>query len=163
MNTEAPHPNENEDEEVRASYAALLDPDSYTEEDFEDIDFDIRPVSATQVACSGYDLTDMLCYDDRVTERTFRRLGLTPLDDDPDPDTGFNEVFIEEIDEEKFYLITFPEGTNLEDFSMADALSVEEFPEKCFNDLAVDDSEMSCDGDCDHCPQEDCIGKYPID
>lgn len=123
--------------------------------------FDLRPVSATQIACPGYDLIDLLCYDEAVSDDTFRRLGLA-LREEEDPETGFVEPTVEGLDPEAYYLVTFPDGTDFEDFTVADALSVEDFPEKCFNDLAVDDSEMSCDGDCENCPQ-DCIGKRPVE
>lgn len=127
----------------------------------EEDEFDLRPVSATQIACPGYDLMDLLCYDEAVTEETFKRLGLT-LVETTDAETGFVEPSVEGLDPEAYYLVTFPEGTDFEDFSVADALSVEEFPEKCFNDLAMDESEMSCDGNCETCPQ-DCIGKRPVE
>lgn len=141
---------------------APLSPETMpTLEDDEGDDFDLRPVSSTQIACPGYDLIDLLCYDDAVTPETFRRLGLTYVEGEEDPETGFAEPTVEELDPEAYYLLTFPEGTDFEDLTVANALLVEEFPEKCFNDLAVDDSEMSCDGDCENCPQ-DCIGKRPV-
>ena len=136
------------------------DEDALFDEDEGD-DFDLRPVSATQIACPGYDLIDLLCYDEDVTPKTLKRLHLTMEEGEPDPETGFAEPNIPELDPEAFYLITFPVGTDFENFTVADALSVENFPEKCFNDLATDDSEMACDGNCEACPQ-DCIGKRPV-
>lgn len=125
----------------------------------EDLDFDLRPVSNTQVACPGVDLIDMLIYDEDVNEETFQRLHLTAhlIEDE----MGYETYAFDEIEANKYYLITFPEGTNLEEISLADAISLEEISEKCFNDLDVPEYEDPCDGDCEHCPQ-DCIGKQPI-
>lgn len=128
--------------------------------DDDKIDFDLRPVSETQVACPGIDLIDMLTYDEDVTDETFERLKLTAhLCED---EAGYETYAFDEIDAEKFYLITFPEGTNLEEISLADAISLEEISEKCFNDLDVPKDDDPCDGNCEICPQ-DCIGKQPID
>lgn len=125
----------------------------------EEIDFDLRPVSATQVACPGIDLIDMLIYDEDVTEETFQKLRLTAhvVEDE----AGYESYTFDEIEEEKYYLITFPEGTNLEEISLADAISLEEISKKCFNDLDVPEMDEPCDGNCECCPQ-DCIGKQPI-
>lgn len=125
----------------------------------EDLDFDLRPVSNTQVACPGIDLIDMLIYDEDVNEETFQRLHLTAhlIEDE----MGYETYAFDEIDADKYYLITFPEGTNLEEISLADAISLEEISEKCFNDLDVPEDEEPCDGNCEDCSQ-DCIGKQPI-
>jgi hypothetical protein len=126
----------------------------------EELDFDLRPVSETQVACPGVDLIDMLIYDEDVNDATFQRLNLTAhLCED---EAGYETYTFDEINPEKFYLITFPEGTNLEEISLADAISLEEISEKCFNDLDVPEYEDPCDGNCEVCLQ-DCIGKQPID
>lgn len=127
--------------------------------DDDELDFDLRPVSDTQVACPGCDLIDMLIYDEDVTEETFQRLHLTAhlIEDE----AGYETYAFDEIADDKFYLITFPEGTNLEEISLADAISLEEISEKCFNDLDIPEYEEPCDGNCEDCPQ-DCIGKQPI-
>ncbi len=119
---------------------------------------DLRPVSATQIACSGADLVDLLNCDEGVGEALYARLGLTPHTDDS---LGFEYTAFAEIDEDAYYMLTFPEGTDFADFTVAQALALEEISEMCFNDLALDESEMSCDGDCDNCPQE-CVGKLPV-
>lgn len=154
---ETPTPSDEESPRTTLPEAVGMEDDGEEEGD----DFDLRTVSATQIACPGYDLIDLLCYDEAVTPETFRRLGLTYREAE-NPETGFPEPTVEGLDPEAHYLITFPEGADLGDFTIADALTVEDFPEKCFNDLAMDDSEMSCDGDCDNCPQ-DCIGKRPVE
>lgn len=126
-----------------------------TEEDL----LDIRAVSETQIACSGADLIDMLNCDEGVDEALFARLNLTPHIDDS---LDFEFVVFDEINEESYYCVTFPEGTDFSDFSIAQAYALEEISEKCFNDLAADDAEDPCDGDCENCPQ-DCIGKIPVE
>lgn len=126
-----------------------------TEEDL----LDIRPVSDTQIACSGADLIDMLNCDEGVDEALFTRLDLTPH---PDDSFDFEFLVFDEISEDAYYCITFPEGTDFSDFSIAQACALEEITEKCFNDLASAYEEEPCDGDCENCPQ-DCIGKLPVE
>ncbi len=125
----------------------------------EELDFDLRPVSETQVACPGIDLIDMLVYDEDVTDETFKRLHLTPhVTED---EAGYEEVTFDEIDAEGYYLISFPEGTDLSEIALATALSIEPISETCFNALDVPEDDFPCDGNCDDCPQE-CIGKQPV-
>lgn len=125
----------------------------------EDDLLDIRAVSETQIACSGADLVDMLNCDEGVDEALFTRLNLTPYIDDS---VGFDYVFFNEINEDAYYCISFPEGTDFSDFSIAQAYALEEISEKCFNDLAEDEADYPCDGDCENCPQA-CIGKIPVE
>ncbi len=133
----------------------------FDDEDLDEAPLDLRVVSATQIACPGADLADLLCYDEAATPELIANLGFT-YGETEDPEGEFTEPYVEGIDLDAYYLITFPDGTDLEDFSIADALAVELFSEKCFNELAVDEAEMACDGDCDNCPQ-DCIGKQPVE
>lgn len=125
----------------------------------EEIDFDLRPISATQVACPALDLIDMLTYDEDVDEATYERLHLTAhITED---EAGYENVTFDEIDENGYYMITFPEGTDLSEISLATALMIEPISEQAFNDLDVPEDDFPCDGDCDVCPQ-DCIGKQPV-
>ena len=168
-------PNSETDEEKRPDTATLTDNgdkddnglrpnndnDSFSEDDDDnDEGFDLRCVSATQMACPGYDLLDLMAYDEDVTADTFKRLNLTAYEVEDDV-TGLPHLEVEEIDPEKFYLVTFPDGTDMSALSVSLAISVEEFSEKCFNDLDAEEEDISCDGDCEHCPQ-DCIGKLPV-
>lgn len=120
--------------------------------------YDLRYVSETQLACSGEDLMELLNFDADVDEALYARLGLTPMLQQGD-DFEFYEF--EEILPEKYYMITFPPETDFSDFTVAQALSVEEITEQRFQELERDDSEMACDGNCECCDQ-DCIGKQPV-
>ncbi|HIV10064.1 MAG TPA: hypothetical protein IAC79_08130 [Candidatus Spyradenecus faecavium] len=124
----------------------------------EDELLDLRYLGQWQIACSGADLLDLLNCDEGVGPDLYARLGLTPHTDDS---LGFDWVEFDEIDEGAYYALDFPEGTDFADFSVAQALRLEEISEKCFNDLPTGDEDDPCDGDCDHCPQ-DCIGKIPV-
>ncbi len=124
----------------------------------EDELLDLRYLGQWQIACSGADLLDLLNCDEGVGPDLYARLGLTPRTDDS---LGFDWVEFDEIDEGAYYALDFPEGTDFADFSVAQALRLEEISEKCFNDLPTGDEDDPCDGDCDHCPQ-DCIGKIPV-
>ena len=123
----------------------------------EDELLDLRYLGQWQIACSGADLLDLLNCDEGVGPDLYARLGLTPHTDDS---LGFDWVEFDEIDEGAYYALEFPAGTDFADFSVAQALRLEEISEKCFNDLPTGD-EDPCDGDCDHCTQ-DCIGKIPV-
>lgn len=137
----------------------MTDPDPQpTDPAEEDELLDLRYLGQWQIACSGADLLDLLNCDEGVGPDLYARLGLTPHTDDS---LGFDWVEFDEIDEGAYYALDFPEGTDFADFSVAQALRLEEISEKCFNDLPTGDEDDPCDGDCDHCPQ-DCIGKIPV-
>ncbi|MEG1552584.1 MAG: hypothetical protein RR133_01505 [Kiritimatiellia bacterium] len=127
--------------------------------DDEAEELDLRFVSETQIACAGFDLVDLLNCDEGVGLELYHRLHLTAQ---KELSLDFDYTVFDEIEDEKFYMLTFPTGTDFADFSIVQVLSVDEISEKCFNDLVIDDSEMSCDGNCDACPQ-DCIGKHPVE
>ncbi len=133
-------------------------------EDYDDGFDSLIPVNDHQVACSGSDLIDMLNFDEAVDEAgdaLFQRLGLTyTLEKDDCCD--FELRRFNELSEDAYYLITFSPQTDLEDFSMVDARSIEEISEQCYCDLADAANETPCDGNCDECDQ-DCIGKQPIE
>ncbi len=132
--------------------------DLLPDEDDEDTLLDLRYVSQWQIACPGADLVDMLNCDDDVGPNLYARLGLTPHTEDFD---GLEWVEFAEIRPDGYYMIDFPEGTDFADFSIAQALRLEEIDEKCFNDLPTGDEDDPCDGNCEHCSQ-DCIGKRPV-
>ncbi|MBQ9694700.1 MAG: hypothetical protein IJV69_08090 [Kiritimatiellae bacterium] len=121
-------------------------------------DYDLRYVSDTQLACSGEDLTELLNFDADVDEALYAKLGLTAVLQQAE---DFEFYTFEEILPECYYMITFPPETNFADFTVAQALSIEEMTEQRFQELELDDSEMACDGNCDCCDQ-DCIGKQPV-
>ncbi len=129
----------------------------------DDGDFlDLRPVSDNQFACSGEDLESLLNYgDEGVDEAFFAKLGLTarPGELCGEPYHTFDEVL-----PGRYYLVTLTEDADATEFSMAQAVKVEEFSEKCFNELdesdSDDDGAWPCEGDCENCPQ-DCVGKLP--
>lgn len=121
-------------------------------------DFDLRYVSDTQLACSAEDLTDLLNFDADVGEALYQRLGLTAETQMAD---DFEYTEFKEILPGHYYMVTFPSGTDFTDFTVAQALSIEEISEQRFEELALDDSEMACDGNCECCDQ-DCIGKQPV-
>ncbi len=127
-------------------------------DDQEDELLDLRYVSEHQIACSGIDLKDMLNYDDAVDLKLYARLHLTSHIVQA---SGFEYTEFDEISDDAFYMITFPEGTDFSDFSIAQALTVEEISEKCFNGLPTGSEDEPCDGNCEDCPQE-CIGKQPV-
>lgn len=121
---------------------------------------DLRPVSETQFACSGEDLESLLNYgDEGVDEAFFVRLGLTARAGEL---CGEPYYTFEEIEPERYYLVTLADGSDASEFSVAQAVRVEEFSEKCFNELdeSESDDDWPCEGDCEHCPQ-DCVGKLP--
>ena len=132
------------------------DPDCDCGED--DGGYDLRYVSDTQLACSGEDLMELLNFDADVDEALYERLGLiAELQQGED----FEFYEFKEILPENYYMITFPPETDFSDFTVAQALSVEEITEQRFQELELDDSEMACDGNCECCDQ-DCIGKQPV-
>lgn len=137
---------------------AMTDAPLPPQEDDEDSFLDLRYISAHQIACPGTDLEDMLNCDDAVGEDLYHRLNLTPH---VDTSCDFDWLVFDEIRGDAFYMITFPEGTDFSDFSIAQALKVEEIAETCFNNLQSCEDDESCDGECDSCPQE-CIGKVPV-
>jgi hypothetical protein len=126
--------------------------------DEEGDDFDLRYVSDTQIACSAEDLTDLLNFDADVGEELYARLGLTAVTQQAD---DFEYVEFKEICAGGYYMVTFPPETDFSDFTVAQALSIEEISAERFEELALDDSEMACDGNCECCDQ-DCIGKQPV-
>ncbi len=133
--------------------------------DDEEADFDsLLPVNDHQLACVGSDLIDMLNFDEAVDEagdELFKRLGLTYVLEHDDL-CDFDIRHFNELSEEAYYLITFGPETDLEDFSIADAIAIEEISEECYADLLEAADETPCDGNCDDCDQ-DCIGKQPIE
>ncbi len=135
----------------------------FFEDDEEDLFTSLIPVNDHQIACDGLDLIDMLNFSesvDEVEEIFFKRLGLTyTMEED---EMGFEMRRYNELSEEKAYLLTFPDGTDLSDFDIVDVLSIEELAQETYNDLVVAAGETPCDGDCENCSQ-DCIGKKPID
>lgn len=133
------------------------DCDCGAEDDAGD-DFDLRYVSDTQIACSADDLTDLLNFDADVGEELYERLGLTAEVQSADE---FDYFTFKEILPGHYYMLTFPAETDFTDFTVAQALSIEEITEQRFEELALDDSEMACDGNCECCDQ-DCIGKQPV-
>ena len=150
---------DHEDETWGHSACDCGDPNCDCEDD-EGIeqDFDLRYVSDTQIACSAEDLTDLLNFDADVGEELYERLGLTAETHAAD---DFEYFEFKEIVSGKFYMLTFPPETDFADFTVAQALSVEEISEQRFEELASDVSEMACDGNCECCDQ-DCIGKQPV-
>lgn len=124
----------------------------------EDAGYDLRYVSETQLACSGEDLMELLNFDADVDEDLYQRLGLTAHLEQTEE---FEYYTFDEVIPEKYYMITFPSETDFSDFTVAQALSIEEITEQRFQELELDDSEMACDGNCDCCDQ-DCIGKQPV-
>lgn len=153
---------DDEDDEILAESAhdhAHEGCDCGCEEGEEEELLDLRFINEHQIACSGGDLIDMLNCDEGVSPELYTRLHLTPHTDDS---LGFEYTFFDELKDDAFYMISFPDGTDFQDFSIAQALALEEISEKCFNDLAMEESELSCDGDCETCPQE-CIGKLPVE
>ncbi len=136
----------------------MVDTPSLPQESDEDTLLDLRYVNAHQIACPGMDLEDMLNCDTAVGEELYKRLHLTPH---VDTSCDFEWVVFDEIRDGAYYMITFPEETDFSDFSIAQALAVEEISETCFNNLQPCEEDDSCDGDCDSCPQE-CIGKVPV-
>lgn len=126
-----------------------------------DEDFlDLRPVSDNQFACSGEDLESLLNYgDDGVDAAFFARLGLTARAGEL---CGEPYYTFDEVSPDRYYLVTLADGADATEFSMAQAVRVEEFSEKCFNELCESDSDEDwpCEGDCENCPQ-DCVGKLP--
>lgn len=150
---------DHEDETWGHSACDCGDPDCDCGEDegLEE-DFDLRYVSDTQIACSAEDLTDLLNFDADVGEELYERLGLTAETHAAD---DFEYFEFKEIVSGKFYMLTFPPETDFADFTVAQALSVEEISEQRFEELALDVSEMACDGNCECCDQ-DCIGKQPV-
>ncbi len=137
----------------------MTDPDlTPPEQEEEDDLLDLRYLGQWQIACSGADLLDLLNCDEGVGPALYKRLGLTPYTDDS---LGFDWTEFDEIDEAAYYAIEFPAGTDFADFSVAQAIRLEEISEKCFNDLPTGDEDEPCDGDCDHCSQ-DCVGKLPV-
>ena len=119
---------------------------------------DLRYVGEHQIACAGADLTDMLNCDEGVGPELYARLGLTATQD---TSLEFTFFTFDEVDEEAYYMVTFPEGTDFANFSIAQALSIEEISPERFEELPTGDELDPCDGDCEHCPQ-DCIGKEPV-
>ena len=134
----------------------MTEPNALPEDDADTLD--LRYVSQWQIACPGPDLLDMLNCDDGVGPDLYARLGLTPRVEDLD---GLEWVCFDEIRDDAYYMLTFPEGTDFADFSVAQALRLEEIDEKCFNDLPTDDEADACDGECETCPQN-CVGKLPV-
>ena len=119
---------------------------------------DLRYVGEHQIACSGADLTDMLNCDEGIGPELYARLGLTATQD---TSLEFTFFTFAEVSEEAYYMVTFPEGTDFANFSIAQALAIEEISPERFEELPTGDEPEPCDGDCDHCPQ-DCIGKQPV-
>lgn len=119
---------------------------------------DLRYVGEHQIACAGADLTDMLNCDEGVGPELYARLGLTATQD---TSLEFTFFTFDEVDEEAYYMVTFPEGTDFANFSIAQALSIEEISPERFEELPTGDELDPCDGDCEHCLQ-DCIGKEPV-
>lgn len=137
----------------------MTDPQTQpAEDDGEEGLLDLRYLGQWQIACSGEDLLDLLNCDDGVGPALYARLGLTPR-----PVEGLDFAWTEfaEIDPSAYYALEFPAGTDFADFSVAQALRLEEIGEKCFNDLPTGEEDDACDGDCEHCPQ-DCVGKRPV-
>lgn len=132
----------------------MTEPDDTDSEDL----LDLRYVSENQVACVGLDLTDMLNCDDGVGPALYKRLGLTPQ---RDPIEDFEYFTFPEIQDSRYYMLTFPEGTDFTDFSVSQALRIEEIDETRFLELPTEDEDGACDGDCESCPQA-CIGKEPV-
>ena len=132
----------------------MTEPDDTDSEDL----LDLRYVSENQVACVGLDLTDMLNCDDGVGPALYKRLGLTPQ---RDPIEDFEYFTFPEIQDDRYYMLTFPEGTDFTDFSVSQALRIEEIDETRFLELPTEDEDGACDGDCESCPQA-CIGKEPV-
>ena len=121
-------------------------------------DFDLRYVSDTQLACCGADLVELLNFDADVDEALYQRLGLTA---ELQQGEDFEYYEFKELEPDHFYMLTFPPETDFTDFTVAQALSIEEISAQRFEELALDDSEMACDGNCECCDQ-DCIGKQPV-
>ncbi len=135
----------------------MTEPEDLPAED--DDALDLRYLGQWQIACPGADLVDLLNCDAGVGPDLYARLGLTPRD--VSAEMGFDWLAFDEIDEEAYYAIDFPEGTDFGDFTIAQALRLEEIPETCFNTLPTGAEEEPCDGECETCPQ-DCIGKRPV-
>lgn len=134
------------------------DPIVTPEDESEEELLDLRYVGEHQLACPGVDLIEMLNCDDAVGPALYARLGLTPQREEA---LDFDYLTFAELRPEAYYMLSFPEGTDFSDFSVAQALAIEEISETRFNELPTDDDDGPCDGDCEHCPQ-DCIGKRPV-
>lgn len=163
MATEHPHAcgcgcHDHEDESWGHDACDCGDADCTCGEEDLGEDFDLRYVSDTQIACSADDLTDLLNFDADVDEELYARLGLTA---ETQSEADFEYTIFKEIVSGRYYMVTFPSGTDFTDFTVAQALSIEEISEQRFEELALDDSEMACDGNCECCDQ-DCIGKQPV-
>lgn len=124
----------------------------------DEADYDLRYVSDTQLACSGADLMELLNFDADVDEALYERLGLTA---ELQQEEDFEYYEFKEILPENYYMISFPAGTDFTDFTVAQAIAIEEMDEARFAELDAGVAEMACDGDCDSCEQ-DCIGKQPV-
>ncbi len=137
---------------------------TFLEDEDEDFFESLIPINNHQIACSGIELSDLINYSESVDDSEdafFERLGLS-YTFESEEDRELKLRTFNEIDVEKYYILIFPEGTDLADFDIVDLVAFEEITQETYNSLSSAYNTDPCDGDCENCPQ-DCIGKQPID